>query len=121
MRAAMSGHGVDRHLLGLRTRLSPTELASTPLFTDPAFGKSMNFELSTSSLSPGECYWGGFGAVVKTGYGINYCIGKDGVKFSISSWKDGGTEGSASFGQRVMEAMNDLGNLMEQGDHMNKV
>lgn len=34
------------------------------LFTDPSFLKSMQFKLSTSNVSPGDLFYGGFGPVM---------------------------------------------------------
>lgn len=59
---ATAGYGCDRHLLGLRMMLKEGEKAS--LFTDPAYLQSMNFKLSSSNVSPGDYFYGGFGPVV---------------------------------------------------------
>ncbi|KAJ3293426.1 hypothetical protein HK104_004461 [Borealophlyctis nickersoniae] len=86
MKEATFGRGIDRHMLGLRCMIrSPEESAKATLFTDPAYVKSMYFKLSTSNMSPGKWFWGGFGPVVREGYGVNYAIGKDDLKFSISA------------------------------------
>ncbi|KAJ3018681.1 UNVERIFIED_CONTAM: hypothetical protein HDU68_011024 [Siphonaria sp. JEL0065] len=80
--------GVDRHLLALRTLIqSPEEQQIATLFTDPAYIKSMYFKLSTSNMSPGtwDTFYGEFGPVVPQNYGLNYAIGKDNLKFSIST------------------------------------
>ncbi|KAJ3038609.1 hypothetical protein HDV00_000453 [Rhizophlyctis rosea] len=88
MREASLGRGIDRHMLGLRSMIqSEEEGRSATLFNDKAFGISMNFRLSTSNMSPGKWFWGGFGPVVQDGYGVNYAIDKDELKFSISSRK----------------------------------
>lgn len=38
-------------------------------------------------MSPGKYFYGGFGPVVPEGYGVNYAIDKDSLKFSISAKK----------------------------------
>jgi hypothetical protein len=82
MREASEGHGIDRHMLGLRCMVKdPSESA---VFQDPAYAKSCTFRLSSSNMSPGTNFYGGFGPVVPNGYGINYAIDKDALKFSIS-------------------------------------
>jgi carnitine O-acetyltransferase len=85
MKDAASGKGVDRHLLGLRMMIKLEESDKTSFFKDPSFLDSMNFRLSTSNMSPGKNFYGGFGPVVHDGYGINYAMDKDNLKFSISS------------------------------------
>eukprot|EP00842_Homolaphlyctis_polyrhiza_P006421 jgi/Hompol1/6780/HPOL_005099-RA len=87
MKLAASGRGVDRHLLGLRAMMRDEDKDKPSMFKDPAFIKSMYFKLSTSNMSPGEHFVGGFGPVVPEGYGINYAISKDKLKFSISGKK----------------------------------
>ncbi|KAI9595103.1 acyltransferase ChoActase/COT/CPT [Syncephalis fuscata] len=114
MRAASNGKGVDRHLLGLRCQIhNAEEQKQATLFTDPAYLASMSFELSTSNMSPGDRFWGGFGAVVKNGYGINYAIGQRHLKFSISAWNECSTTDEIAMRQQIWRALNDIGQLME--------
>ena len=47
---ATDGQGVDRHLFGLKKLLKEGE-PLPEIFTDPAFGQSSHWELSTSQLS----------------------------------------------------------------------
>ncbi|KAJ2801962.1 hypothetical protein H4R20_003463 [Coemansia guatemalensis] len=98
LRQASSGGGIDRHLLGLRLayyRLPP--LPDEPLmsqdekhaieefFADPVLTRSSSFQLSTSGLFP--AYYithTGFGCVVsERGYGINYIIEPNRIRFGI--------------------------------------
>ncbi len=68
----MTGHGFDRHLLGLRHLLRPLHDESADLFNDELFEQSSKWKLSTSGLSAGPLFKGtGFGAVYPDGYGIN--------------------------------------------------
>lgn len=85
MKEAAFGKGIDRHMLGMRCMIKPEEMENASMFTDPSYMKSMYFKLSTSNMSPGKNFYGGFGPVVPEGYGINYAIDKDNLKFSISS------------------------------------
>ncbi|KAI8914641.1 acyltransferase ChoActase/COT/CPT [Gorgonomyces haynaldii] len=87
MKQAAMGQGIDRHMLGLRCMIQAGEQEKATMFTDPAYIKSMYFKLSTSNMSPGKWFYGGFGPVVPEGYGINYAIDKDALKFSISCKK----------------------------------
>ncbi|KAJ2993166.1 hypothetical protein HDV02_002606 [Globomyces sp. JEL0801] len=85
MRDASTGKGIDRHMLGLRCMIEDGEMSKATMFTDKSYMDSLNFQLSTSNMSPGTNFYGGFGPVVPDGYGINYAIGKDKLKFSISA------------------------------------
>ena len=71
-REAMTGRGIDRHLLGLRLLLRPLHDETAALFDDELFERSSRWKLSTSGLSAGLFFKGtGFGTVFRDGYGIN--------------------------------------------------
>ncbi|KAI9202939.1 acyltransferase ChoActase/COT/CPT, partial [Polychytrium aggregatum] len=87
VREASQGKGIDRHFLGLRSMITKEDAeneAGMAIFKDPAFSRSVNFRLSSSNVSPGKHFFGGFGPVVVDGYGVNYAIDTDQLKFSIS-------------------------------------
>lgn len=109
MMAASAGKGVDRHLLGLRSMMqTPEEQKQALIFQDPSYIQSMYFRLSSSNMSPGDNFWGGFGPVVPEGYGINYAIGKENIKFSISSLKSCAETNSTEFRETILSALKDL-------------
>ena len=71
-----------------KDQLSTEEHESiTKFFQDVNFTKSNTFILSTSNVSPGTFHYGGFGPVALNGYGVNYSIANDQLKFSISGWQ----------------------------------
>jgi carnitine O-acetyltransferase len=133
-----SGYGCDRHLLGLRMMLQNGEQAS--LFTDPAYLQSMNFKLTSSNVSLGDYFYGGFGPVVlgkyaacflihkyhniraflinmymPDGYGVNYAIGSNRLRFSISSRRQSKETCSRSFRKMLGESLTDLMALSTTG------
>ncbi|KAJ3013907.1 hypothetical protein HKX48_005443 [Thoreauomyces humboldtii] len=109
MKEATFGRGIDRHMMGLKAMIrSPEETSKATLFTDPANLKSMWFKLSTSNMSPGRYFYGGFGPVVPDGYGINYAIDVDNLKFSISSKKSAPTTSSFTFRDSLERALKDM-------------
>ena len=106
MREASEGRGIDRHMLGLRCMVKDPEEAA--VFQDPAYTKSCTYRLSSSNMSPGINFYGGFGPVVPNGYGINYAIDKDAMKFSISC-KDSCKEVSAyAFRSTLERSLKDM-------------
>ncbi|CAG8477057.1 5840_t:CDS:10 [Funneliformis mosseae] len=109
MISATNGKGVDRHLLGLRCQIQNEEEKSRAhIFTDPTYARSMYFKLSSSNMSPGDYFYAGFGAVVPEGYGIAYGIGKEGMKFSICSYKTCKQTDSVSFRKTLKNVFDDL-------------
>jgi carnitine O-acetyltransferase len=80
-----------------------------PLLTHPVASQSTNFKLSTSSLSSGENYNGtGFGAVVKDGYGTNYCVGKSVLKFGMESKRECKETDSKKFLKCISETFDEM-------------
>ncbi|KAG8682571.1 Carnitine O-acetyltransferase mitochondrial [Ceratobasidium sp. 394] len=72
---AADGQGVDRHLFGLKKMLREGE--PTPgIYTDPSYGKSNHWELSTSQLSSEYLDGWGYGEVVPDGYGLSVSLSK---------------------------------------------
>jgi carnitine O-acetyltransferase len=59
-------------------------------------------------MSPGDYFYGGFGAVASDGYGICYSIGKEKLKLSISSYKNAKETDSVAFRKTLAGAFNDL-------------
>ncbi|KAH8117830.1 carnitine acetyltransferase [Phellopilus nigrolimitatus] len=110
-KAAATGKGVDRHMLGLRLVMKSNE--SSPLFEDNHFSKSQEWKLSTSGLSAGEYFRGtGFGTPYNDGYGINYLAGSDIIKFGVESkfsCKETSTEG---FKDAIFSSLNEMRNLL---------
>nr|CAD7266064.1 unnamed protein product [Timema shepardi]CAD7574110.1 unnamed protein product [Timema californicum] len=71
---AALGQGFDRHLFALRTLAEKNGGKMPALFEDPAY-KAINHNiLSTSSLTSTAVMAGGFGPVVKDGFGVAYTI-----------------------------------------------
>lgn len=46
----INGHGIDRHLLGMRLIAQENGLPVPEIFTDPAYKKSTHYNLSTSQV-----------------------------------------------------------------------
>ncbi|ORX80380.1 acyltransferase ChoActase/COT/CPT [Basidiobolus meristosporus CBS 931.73] len=100
------GQGVDRHLFGLRMVMKPGE--GHAIFSDPAFGKSSRWQLSTSSLSESiKLSATGFGAVDPEGYGINYLPGKKTIRFGIEA-KANSNASIQRFSDALIHVLNEM-------------
>ncbi|GAA5797144.1 acyltransferase ChoActase/COT/CPT [Helicostylum pulchrum] len=117
MAAAVNGHGVDRHMFGLKNSLKTGE-EKPALFTDPAFAYSSHWFLSTSQLSSEHFDGYGWGQVVNDGFGCAYMIKGSALQFNIASVKDlevagkkyiGGTH---QFKQCLEDACNEMRDLL---------
>jgi carnitine O-acetyltransferase len=83
---AADGQGVDRHFFGLKRMLKDGEPLPN-IYQDPAFVKTSHWELSTSQLSSDFFDGWGYGEVVPDGYGLSYSIGRDYIRWTITSLK----------------------------------
>ncbi|KAJ1872967.1 hypothetical protein LPJ55_002681 [Coemansia sp. RSA 990] len=108
-RAAASGEGVDRHLLGLLAQIrSPEEAQQALLFQDPSYARSTSFTLSTSNVTPGDIFRGSFAPVVRDGYGVNYALDKGDLKFTVSEWMSASGTSAAEFRECLLSTLTRL-------------
>lgn len=64
------GQGFDRHLYALRLIAEKNKVKMPAIFEDPAYN-ALNYNvISTSTLASPAVWAGGFGPVVRDGYGI---------------------------------------------------
>ncbi|KAG8779386.1 Carnitine O-acetyltransferase mitochondrial [Ceratobasidium sp. 428] len=106
---AADGQGVDRHLFGLKKMLREGE--SVPgIYTDPSYGKSNHWELSTSQLSSEYLDGWGYGEVVPDGYGLSYSIGNDYIRWTVTSLK----RDSAALKHYLAEAATETKQMMDR-------
>ena len=78
-KAAGSGQGFDRHLMGLKKVMKKDEVGTVALFDDPVFKRSQYWVLSTSAIFSGMFEAYGWGEVVPDGFGVAYMTGFDGT------------------------------------------
>ncbi|KAL1925629.1 uncharacterized protein VTP21DRAFT_512 [Calcarisporiella thermophila] len=82
---AVSGNGVDRHLLGLKL-LAEKENSKLPsIFTDPSYSLSSHWNLSTSQITDDAFEEYGWGEVVPDGFGVAYMVKDDVLQFNVVS------------------------------------
>ena len=106
MRQAMSGNGVDRHLMGLYVIAYKAGLVGekTPaIFTDA--GYQLNYQLSTSQTPGYQTGGGGFNPTDLNGYGVSYVVNDDTLVFHVSSWKASQETSSTEFATSISEAL----------------
>ncbi|KAJ1728359.1 hypothetical protein LPJ61_004072 [Coemansia biformis] len=108
-RAAASGQGVDRHLLGLRVQIqSPEEAERATLFQDPSYAKSTSFVLSTSNVTPGDRFRGAFAPVIPDGYGVCYALDKSDIKFGVADWLSSPETDGPAFRDTIYKTLAEL-------------
>lgn len=86
---AAMGQGFDRHLFAMKTSAERIKLIQhADIFNDPAYARLNHNIISTSTLSSPAFLAGGFGPVVKDGYGIGYQISDDFLGCVVSNYKN---------------------------------
>ncbi|KIJ57311.1 hypothetical protein M422DRAFT_63059 [Sphaerobolus stellatus SS14] len=112
---ASRGHGIDRHFLGLRLLMKEDEHAT--IFEDPLFTTSETWKLSTSGLPNGERFAGtGFGSPYTDGYGVQYLISSDIIKFGVESKHSCITTSTEGFKQALVGSLLDMRNLYYENE-----
>uniref|UniRef100_A0A182P8A9 Choline/carnitine acyltransferase domain-containing protein n=1 Tax=Anopheles epiroticus TaxID=199890 RepID=A0A182P8A9_9DIPT len=107
---AAMGQGFDRHLFGLKHTAQKNGLPLPALYQDPAYAAINHNILSTSTLSSPALLAGGFGPVVKDGYGIGYNI-QDGYLGSVVTSYKPHTNGR-EFVDCLRAAYEDIGKVL---------
>jgi len=103
---AMSGQGIDRHLLGLRV-LAYKKKISSPFLETKAM--RMGFAVATSQTPIPSCYGGGFLPLVEEGYGISYNAAfEDKLVFMVSSTKYHSQDQAHRLTQKIFEALEEM-------------
>jgi carnitine O-palmitoyltransferase 1 len=103
---AMSGQGIDRHLLGLRV-LAHKKKVSSPFLESKAV--RMGFTMATSQTPIPSCYGGGFLPLEEKGYGISYNAAfEDKLVFMVSSTKFHAQDQAHRFTREVFQALQDM-------------
>lgn len=99
---ASVGHGVDRHLFGLKKTLTPGEPLPA-LYQDPAYAYSGSWYISSSQLS--SEYFNGYGwsQVIDDGFGIAYMINEESLQFNIVCKKLGAQRMSYYLNEAALE------------------
>lgn len=87
-KAAGTGEGVDRHMLGLKLCLKEGEPVPE-LYNDPLYKRSGNWVLSTSAIFSDHFPVYGWGEVVPEGFGVAYMTGYDDrLQYTVTSRKE---------------------------------
>ncbi|XP_055636894.1 carnitine O-palmitoyltransferase 2, mitochondrial [Toxorhynchites rutilus septentrionalis] len=107
---AAMGQGFDRHLFGLRHTAQLNDIPLPCIFEDPAYAAINRNILSTSTLSSPALLAGGFGPVVKDGYGIGYNIQDGFLGCVITSYKP--ERNGSDFVECLRSAYDDIANVL---------
>ncbi len=110
---ASKGEGIDRHLLALKDIAKDlADPAALAFFSEPLYGATGTWVLSTSNVSQPAFNWFSFGPVTPAGYGLGYIVLDETVNVGVSCFRDNDTTDADEFGQQVVRAAEDIAALM---------
>lgn len=107
---AAAGKGIDRHFLGLRLLLRPGE-EPPKLFKDKGFWASQHWILSTSNMTPGVWWEGGFGAYLQEGIGCCYGLRPHGIWVCIATRTSNPQTNSVIFRDSLRQVLDDMNSM----------
>ncbi|XP_034164957.2 choline O-acetyltransferase [Pangasianodon hypophthalmus] len=85
---AVTGLGIDNHLLGLREIARELKMETPDIFTDETYHLSNQFILSTSQVPTSVDMFCCYGPVVANGYGACYNPQAEHILFCVSSFRE---------------------------------
>jgi len=112
--AAISGQGIDRHLLGLKLTALENGMDIPQLFMDLSFRENLHFRLSTSQVASKYEMVLNFGPVVPDGYGICYNPQEDSLCLAISSFNNSPETNSEDFIKSLTNAFLHMQRILTQ-------
>ena len=113
---AVNGHGVDRHLLGLKLISKEKGLPLPELFTDPAYGHSQHITLSTSQVPSQHQLTLCFGPVVPDGYGVCYNPRESEFRICVSTFRSCPTTSTAGMMRNIEESLMQMQHTLHLGN-----
>ncbi|XP_048089837.1 choline O-acetyltransferase-like [Alosa alosa] len=108
---AITGNGIDNHLLGLREIAQELGMDRLDLFEDETYPLSNQFILSTSQVPTTMDMFCCYGPVVPNGYGTCYNPQADHILFCVSSFRESTETSSAVFTRALDLSLLELADL----------
>ncbi|XP_072523683.1 choline O-acetyltransferase-like [Salminus brasiliensis] len=108
---AITGMGIDNHLLGLREIAKELKMESPDIFTDETYHLSNQFILSTSQVPTTVDMFCCYGPVVPNGYGACYNPQSEHILFCVSSFRECTATSSLALVKTLEQALVDMRDL----------
>ena len=110
---ATSGHGVDRHLTGLKKAAIENDLPLPEFFKDPGYLKTITMRLSTSQISGRNGGFTCYGPLQPDGYGTCYSVDNNFIIIACSALKSCSETSVEAMTKALEDSLNDIHNLCE--------
>ncbi|CAL1583376.1 unnamed protein product [Knipowitschia caucasica] len=112
---ALKGHGVDRHLLGLKLQAIEQGLSIPKVFMDTAYGLATHWKLRTGQVPANTDSVMCFGPLVPDGYAVCYNPQADHVHFSITAFNCCEETNAETMAATVNATLCELQEMVEPG------
>ncbi|KAJ8013542.1 hypothetical protein DPEC_G00030850 [Dallia pectoralis] len=112
--AAITGMGIDNHLLGLREISQELNMELPEIFTDETYLSCNQFVLSTSQVPTTVEMFCCYGPVVPNGYGCCYNPQSEHLLFSVTSFHGSTETSSAVFIRALDESLLEMRDLCKR-------
>ncbi|KAG9333520.1 hypothetical protein JZ751_011448 [Albula glossodonta] len=110
---ALEGHGIDRHLLGLKLQAIEKGLSVPRLFMDTAYGLATHWKLRTGQVPANTDSVMCFGPLVPDGYAVCYNPQSDHVHFSVTAFNCCEETNAETLAQTVESSLCHLQELLQ--------
>jgi len=110
-RLAANGQGCDRHLFAMKCLAKSLEMSTPSIFEDPTYEYANHFILSTSHLYADRVCSGGYGPVVKNGFGLAYGFTAKGLTLNCSSFEN---QNAGQFSEAFIDSLQEINNVLER-------
>lgn len=111
---AMQMRGVDRHLLALKLLAQEGGVELPALYTDPGYGRSTNFRVSTSQVATKCEGFMCYGPAVPDGYGCCYNPRDGDITFGISAFRNCPETSASKFYAELERSLTEMQGLVSK-------
>nr|CAB3233614.1 carnitine O-acetyltransferase-like [Phallusia mammillata] len=112
---AVTGQGIDRHLLGFRLAAADAGLPAPDIIKDDSYKRAMHFNLSTSQVPSKADLCMAFGPAVLDGYGVCYNPKDSKILVAISTFDSYPDYDSKTFSEELFKAFCDMRDILISG------
>uniref|UniRef100_A0AAQ5ZGM9 Choline/carnitine acyltransferase domain-containing protein n=1 Tax=Amphiprion ocellaris TaxID=80972 RepID=A0AAQ5ZGM9_AMPOC len=113
IQVALKGHGIDRHLLGLKLQAIEEGLSIPKVFMDTAYGLATHWKLRTGQVPANTDSVMCFGPLVPDGYAVCYNPQADHVHFSVTAFNCCEETNAETLARTLKETLCELQDLLQ--------
>ncbi|XP_052823109.1 carnitine O-acetyltransferase [Octopus bimaculoides] len=118
---AISGQGIDRHLLGLKLIAIEKGMNIPNLFMDTAYVTSVHHKISSSQVSSKYSCSMNFGPTAPDGFGICYNCQKSHILIAVSALNTSPDTCSKKMTNSIHQSLTDIYHLLQQESPVSKL